>query len=76
MTYPFSMRHYKLRLAINAIAVILIIISKIIIRKKRKIVYFNANTGQARYRIVYYTLIFIPIFYRTKTIPNKKYAVQ
>lgn len=70
------MKHFKLRIAINAIVVILIIISKIIFRKKRKIVYFNASTGKARYRIVYYTLIFIPIFYRTITIPNKKYAVQ
>lgn len=64
------MRHKKLRIAVNSLLVILLLISRVIFRSRRKVVYFDAMNGIAKYRITYYVLIFIPVFFRNKTIPR------
>lgn len=64
------MKHEKLRITINAILVILILLSKLLFRRKRKVIYFNTATGQAEYRTTYYTLLFVPIWRKTTHIPN------
>ena len=65
-----------MRIAINAIIVILITLSKLILRKQRKVIYFNAHTGVAVYKTTYYAFLFIPVFWRKERIPRlKEYAV-
>lgn len=64
------MKHQKLRIAVNAMIAILILLSRLIIRKRRKIIYLNVNTGVAEYKITYYTLLFIPVFWWKQRIPK------
>lgn len=69
MIYRSDMKHYKLRIAVNAVLALLILASRLLIIKRRKIIYFNPETGQARYKTTYYILLFIPVFKVTKQIP-------
>lgn len=62
------MKHQKLRIAVNAVIAILILLSRLIIRKRRKVTYFNVNTGVAEYKTTYYVLLFIPVFWRKERI--------
>ena len=64
------MKHQKLRIAVNAVIAILILLSRLIIRKRRKVIYFNVNTGVAEYKTTYYVLLFIPVFWRKERIPK------
>lgn len=64
------MKHEKIRIFINSIVVIFILLSKIIIRRKRRIIYFDPQTGWAKYKITYYTFLFIPVWRRIKVIPK------
>ena len=70
------MKHQKLRIAVNAVIAILILLSRLIIRKRRKVIYFNVNTGVAEYKTTYYAFLFIPVFWSKERIPRlKEYAV-
>lgn len=62
----------KLRIAVNAVTAILILLSRLIIRKRRKVTYFNVNTGVAEYKTTYYVLLFIPIFHIKERLPKIK----
>lgn len=64
------MKYRKLRIFVNAIIVILILISRIFIRKKRRIVYFNPETGYAGYITTYYTMLFIPVWFKSEQYPK------
>lgn len=64
------MRFKRLRIVVNAIIAILILLSKLIIRKRSKVIYFNVNTGVAEYKTTYYVLLFIPVFWRKQRIPK------
>lgn len=64
------MKYMGLRIAANSVLVVLILISRLLLRRKRRITYFNAETGGAEYEIRYYTLLFIPLFKRKVTIPK------
>lgn len=64
------MKHQKLRIAVNAVIAILILISRLIIRKRRKVIYLNVNTGVAEYKTTYYVLLFIPVFWQKQRIPK------
>ena len=66
------MKHQKLRIAVNAVIAILILLSRLIIRKRRKVIYFNVNTGVAEYKTTYYVLLFIPVFWRKERVPKRK----
>ena len=66
------MRLQRLRIIVNALIAIMILLSKLIIRKRRKVIYFNANTGVAEYKTTYYVLLFIPVFWRKERIPKRK----
>lgn len=63
------MKHKKLRITINAVLALLILASRLLIKKRRKIIYFNPKTGQARYKTTYYIFLFIPVFKLIKQIP-------
>lgn len=63
-----------LRFIINLAIVILTLARKVLIRRKRKIIMFDAYTGISTYKTTYYVLIFIPVWSIKKTTP--KYAVQ
>ena len=65
------MKHQKLRIAVNAVIAILILLSRLIIRKRRKVIYFNVNTGVAEYKTTYYVILFIPVFWRKERIQKK-----
>ena len=64
------MKYQKLRIAVNAVKVMLILLSRLIIRKRRKIVYFNANTGVSAYKTTYYIFMYIPILSFERKMPN------
>ena len=64
------MKHEKLRIFINAVLAILILLSRLIFRSKRRVIYFNPQTGVARYRTTYYVLLFVPVWRNTKQIPK------
>lgn len=64
------MKHQKLRIAVNAVIAILILLLRLIIRKRRKVIYFNVNTGVAEYKTTYYVLLFIPVFWQKQRIPK------
>lgn len=66
------MKHKRMRIAINAIAAIFILLFKLILRKRRRVTYFNVNTGVAEYETTYYVLYFIPVIRRKERIPNVK----
>lgn len=66
------MKHQKLRIAVNAVIAILILLSRLIIRKQRKVIYFNVNTGVAEYKTTYYVLLFIPFFHIKERVPKIK----
>ena len=66
------MRFKKLRIAVNAVIAILILLSRLIIRKRRKVIYFNVNTGVAEYKTTYYMFLFIPVFWRKERMPKRK----
>ena len=61
-----------LRIAVNAIAAILILLSRLAFRVRRKIIYFDVSNGFSVYRTTYYILGFIPIYTRKDTIPRLK----
>lgn len=61
-----------LRIAVNAIAAILILLSRLVFRVRRKIIYFDVSNGVSVYRRTYYILGFIPIYTRKDTIPRLK----
>lgn len=66
-----------IRIIGNAIIVIAILLSKIIIRSRKRIVYFNANTGLAEYVKTYYLLLFIPVWKKRYRVPKfRDYAIR
>ena len=65
-----SMKNNKLRITVNAVLAILIILSKLFFRSKRRVIYFNPQAGIARYRTTYYILLFVPVWFKTKQIPK------
>lgn len=64
------MKYRNIRIVVNALIAILILLFKLIFRKKRKITYFDVNTGVTEYKTTYYVLLFIPVFWRKKRIPK------
>lgn len=64
------MKHEKLRTFINAVLAILILLSRLLFRSKRRVIYLNTQTGVARYRTTYYVLLFVPVWRKTKQIPK------
>ena len=65
-----SMKNNKLRITVNALLAILILLSRLLFRSKRRVIYFNTQTGVARYRTTYYVLLFVPVWRKTKQIPK------
>ena len=66
------MKYRNIRIVVNALIAILILLFKLILRKRRKITYFDVKTGVAEYKTTYYVLLFIPVFWRKKRIPKLK----
>lgn len=66
------MKYRNIRIVANAVIAIFMLLFKLLYRKRRKITYFNVNTGVAEYKTTYYVLLFIPIFRRKKRIPKVK----
>ena len=67
-----AMKCKGLRIAVNAIAAILILLSRLVFRVHRKIIYFDVSNGVSIYRTTYYILGFIPVYTRKDTIPRLK----
>lgn len=66
------MKYRNIRIVVNALIAIFIFLFKLILRKRRKITYFDVNTGVAEYKTTYYVLLFIPVFWRKERIPRLK----
>ena len=64
------MKNNKLRITVNAVLAILILLSRLFFRSKRRVIYFNPQTSVARYRTTYYVLLFVPVWRKTKQIPK------
>lgn len=59
-----------MRILVNAVIVILILLSRLIIRRRKRVIDFNVNTGVAEYKTTYYFLLFIPVFWKRQRTPR------